>query len=456
MMKFLKKGFVLPLIVIIAVALVVFKIKSKPPVEHEALQFPVRTVEVIEVKKLPFRTRAVAFGNVEPAVLLEARAEVAGKISYIHPALRKGGSLAKDTVVLKIEPTTFEFTRDQSEAVLAASESALQQLAIEEESTGKSLKISKQNLSVGLKELARLEGVLKKGLISRSTVDAEQQKVLQLRQSVEDLQGKLASYESRKASTQAQINQSRSQLAQSQDTLARTEIRMPFDARIGEVSVEKDEFTAVGNILFEALGIGAVEINAHIPTQQFRPLMMSADKQTVNLQSPGALQAAITGMKLQATVSLVGFDGNDATWEGKLLRIGESIDPTRDTINLVVAVNDPYGSIIPGKRPPLLKGMYTQVEFLTTAQDHLVIPRRAIHQGRVYVAMPDNKLEIREVNIIHKQGSLIVIDSGISEGEKIIITDVIPVIQGLPLKPIHALAAEEQLAQSALGHDGAE
>ena len=133
-----------------------------------------------------------------------------------------------------------------------------------------SLEIAKKNLEVGKKELNRLLSVWEKKLISRSVVDAEEQKVLQLSQQVEDLQGKLTSFDSRRIATQAQITQSESQLAQSQDTLGRTEVIIPFDAVIGDVFVEKDEFTAVGSVLFEASGVQAVEINAQMPTRQFR------------------------------------------------------------------------------------------------------------------------------------------------------------------------------------------
>lgn len=449
--KLIQKAFILPLILVLALGLVIFKVKTKPPVEHEKRQFPIKTVEVITAKKLPFRPRAIAYGNVEPAILLKAKSEVSGKITYIHPELKKGGSIAKDTVVLRIEPTTFEFSLNQSKAGLSGSQSSLNQLKTEEKSTRRSLKIAKENLRVGEKELARLRSILKKQLIARSTVDNEEQKVLQLRQQVEDLQGKLASYSSRKSATQAQINQSKTQLAKSKDTLGRTEIKMPFDARIGTVSVEKGEFTAVGNILFEALGTQAVEINAQLPTRQFRPLLIGLGAHEINLQNPKGLQSAVAKLGLEANVSLVGYEANQTVWNGKLLRIGESIDPTRDTISLVVVVNHPYEGVIPGKRPPLLKGMYTAVEFVAPAKEMMVLPRKTVHQGRLYVANNNNQLEIREVHILHKQGELVVIDHGIKPGEKIIINDVIPVIDGLPLKPIHAVDYENQLAQAALG-----
>lgn len=138
---------------------------------------------------------------------------------------------------------------------------------------------------------------------------------------------------------------------------------------------------------------------------------------------------------------LVGGD-DDVVWEGRLLRISESIDPVRDTLGLVVAVDKPYAGLIPGKRPPLLKGMFVSVEFLAPARGQLLVPRKAIHQGRVYVVTAENKLSIRPLNIGFAQGNMAVVESGLEEGEQVIVTDVIPIIEGLPVKPIPATGDE--------------
>jgi len=440
-----KKAFILPLIIIAALALVILVVKSRPPIEHEDTQFPEKAVEVVSLEKTPFRARAVAYGNVEPSVLLKAKSEVAGKIAYVHPQLKQGGSLAKGTVVLRIEPTTFEFSLTQSEAGLAGSESSLKQLEVEEKSTQSSLDIATKNLAVGEKELKRIQSIWEKKLVSRSTVDVEEQKVLQLRQSVADLQGKLSSFASKKAATQAQIRQSQTTVGEKQDTLGRTEVRLPFDARIGEVTVEQGEFVPVGGQLFEALGTQSVEINAQLPIKHFRPLLSGMQHNSVDLQNPANFQEALNQLSLEAKVRLVG-DTDDVVWEAKLLRISESIDPVRDTLGLVVAVDKPYAGVIPGKRPPLLKGMYVSVEFLAPAQDQLVIPRKAIHQGRVYVATAENTLSIRPVKISFSHGNQAVIESGLKEGEQIILTDVIPVIEGLPVKPISTNNAKQPIA----------
>jgi len=459
--KFFKSFIFLPLILGGAVFLVVNKVKTKPPVEHEVLSYPVKAVEVITIKKMPFRARALAFGNVEPATVLKAKSELSGKVSYIHPKLKKGASLKKGTVVIRIEPTTYKLTLNQSQAGLAGSKSTLAQLNAEEKSTKRSLNIAQKNLNVGMKELNRIKSLWNKRLIARSTLDKEEQKVLTLRQQVQEIQGKLSSYKSRKAATLAQIKQSISQVDQSKDRLGRTSVRLPFDARIGLVSVDKGEFVPAGGLLFEALGVQAVEINAQLPTKQFRPLVSGLGKpkgkqgkRKLNLKNPESVQAALSKMNLEARVRLVGDSSDAAIWHGELVRMSESVDPTRDTLGLVIAVNNPYENIIPGKRPPLLKGMYTSVELLSPAAPTLVLPRKAVHQGRVYIAKDDNTLDIQTIHVLFQEGNMLVLDDTKDShliGKKIIISDVIPVMQGMPLKAIEVEEYQKQLAQRALG-----
>ena len=458
MKKILKNFIFLPLILIAAIAFVVMQVKSKPPIEHEEASYPTKAVEVIKIDKIPFRARAMAFGNVEPKVVLKAKSEVSGKISYIHPNLQKGASLKKGTLVLRIEPTSFEISLNQSKAGLAGSQSSLAQLQAEEKSSKRALSIAQKNLNVGIKERNRIKTLWDKRLISRSALDQEEQKVLSLRQQVQDIKGKLASYASRKAATRAQITQSKSQVDQSKDTLGRTEVRLPFDARIGAVSVEKGEFVPAGGLLFEALGVQAVEITAQLPTKQFRPLISGLSSRnpnsSISLRDPASLQMALSNMNLEARVRLVGDSSAVTVWDGQLIRLSESVDPTRDTLGLVVAVDNPYDGIIPGKRPPLLKGMYTSVELFSPAKPTLIVPRKAVHQGRIYIASEQDTLEVHAVNILFQQGDIIVLDGEKDSeliGKKIIISDVIPVMAGLPLKTIEAEEYQKNLALKALG-----
>ncbi len=450
MEKLLQKAIVLPLVVLLTFIVVIYKIQTKKPLASDTPLYETKAVKTIVARKLSFRYQATGYGYVKPSTSLTLKPEINGKISYIHPQLKQGASLPKDTVVLRIEPTTFEFSLNKNIASLNNTRSQLKQLQAEQRSLQKSLKIARENLKLEQGELKRLSTLWKKRLIARSVLDNEKQKVLVLKQEIEDLQGRLASYKNRQSATLAQINKSQTNLAESRDTLKRTEVILPLDARIGRVFVDKDEYIAIGSPMFEAFSMDAVEIKTQLPLDKFFPLLLTSNDQSFSFHSPADYQEKLSQLNIQAIVKLVGNNLNLAHWPGHIIRIGESVDPIRNTIDIIVLVNNPYQHIIPGKRPPLLKGMFVAIDFYSPVSDQLILPRTAIHQGRAYLAN-NNKLEIRAVDISHQQNQLVVIRQGIKVGEQVIISDVIPVFYDLPLTLIHDQETEQQLALQALG-----
>jgi len=432
-MKKLKNISIVVVLFILGIFIASSMTKNKPQTQHKESAMPSRNVDVMTVTNIPFRARATGYGNVNPSILLKGMAEVSGKISYIDPLLKQGNSIPANTTVVKINAKDYKVTLKRTQADLAANKSALRQLDAEQKSTKQSHKLAVQNLEVGEKELARIEGVFAKGLVARSAVDAEKQKVLQLKQQVETLQGKLDSYESRKAATLAKISGAQQQVEGQETTLGRTEISLPFDARIGKVNIEKGEFVNVGTVMFEALDIKGVEINAQVAAGQMKPFTEHLAHENIPQLNALNLQNMLGAMGMTAKVRLIG--GFEASWDARVVRISESIDNVRRTIGVVVAVDNPYDKIIPGKRPPLLKGMYTAVEIYGPADQAIVIPRKAIHQNRVYLADTENRLKIQPITIKYTQGELAVVESGLNENDKVIINDVVPVIEGMPVTP---------------------
>ena len=449
----LKNGFALVIALVVAVVVAAILVKTKSPLEHVAAEMPSRAVEVITASEIPFRSHVTAYGSVEPAITYNSMAELSGKISYLHPNLKAGETIPAGTLVVRIDAEDYALSLKQTQEDLKASRSSLNELDEEEKSTRRSLELAQKNLQVGEAELARIRDVYQKQLIAKSALDAEEQKTIQLRQQVEDLQGRINGYSSRRQSISAQVARAEQEVQNRATILGRTEITLPFDARIGTVSVDKNEFVSVGSLLFEASDLKGVEISAQLPIASMRKLVSHLETRTDMarqfIQTGGRINESLG---LGARVRLVN-DMPDAVWEARVLRISESIDPTRQTLGVVVGVENPYQKIIPGRRPPLLKGMYTAVDLFAPERPAMVIPRRAVHEGRVYIADADNRLRIRPVDVQMVQGDLVVIRSGIEVDERIIITDLIPVIEGMPLQVNTAPEAEEYLRRRSLGAD---
>lgn len=419
----------------IAIGVVAFKnMQSKAKeVVHENVGMEAKLVDVISIKKQPFSARVTAYGNVQPTVVFQGKAEVGGKVTYVHPALKRGANIAAGTVVVRINPIDYKLSLDKNRSDLETSKSQLELLMQERGSTRASLKLANANLRLGLQELGRIRTIFNRQLIARSKLDAEEQKVLQLRQKVSDTQGKLNTYASRIKNANAKIRRSLQQVKGGKTTLGRTQIKIPFDARISVANLDKGEIINAGSILFEAINTDAVEINAELPISQMQRLLSALQGKTVDLNVTNSNQH-LKSLNLKARVKLVG--GNKkAVWTGRVARFSESVDPTRHTTAITVVVDHPDKHSIANGRPPLLKGMYVGVELSAPAYPAIIIPRKAIHSGRAFLVNQENKLEIRTLDIQSRQGNIAVIRKGLNVGEQLIINDLVPVIKGMPLKP---------------------
>jgi hypothetical protein len=407
-----------------------------------------RAVKVMRVESIPFRARVTAYGSVEPAVELNSKAQVSGKVTYTHPKLKQGGSIKAGTVVVRIDPVDYKTTLKQTQADLEANKSSLKQLEVEEGTAKRSLALAKRKLVVGEQELARIRKVWKQRLISRSQYDAERQKVIELRQRVAELEGQLKSYASRKANMKARIESAGQIVKGKRTTLGRTEVVMPFDARIGKVHAKLNEFVNVGSSLFEALNIDGVEINAQLPIRHMRNLVSGMKGKKLGSLTPDNMPQLLKGLGLSARVRVVGAPAQ-SVWQGRVIRFSEAVDVKRNTLGVVVAIDRPYDNIVAGVKPPLIKGMYTSVQLFAPTRKAMVVPRTALHEGRVYVATQENVLEIRPVKVGMTQNNFVIVSSGIKPGEKIIIHDVVPVIDGMPLNITIDKKYEKQFRKNA-------
>ena len=67
-------------------------------------------------------------------------------------------------------------------------------------------------------------------------------------------------------------------------------------------------------------------------------------------------------------------------------------------------------------------------------------PRAALHRGQdggaiVYVAGADDRLERRRVEIGFSQADLVTVKAGLTVGERVVLSDPVPAIEGMLLLP---------------------
>jgi RND family efflux transporter MFP subunit len=343
---------------------------------------------------------------------------VAGRITQIHPKLRDGEILGKDTELAHIDPKDYEIALAQAGAELA-------ELDVQEQNARASLEIEERNLELAKKELERIRKLVKQGTSSQSTADESERAMLAYRAAVQNLKNTLAL-----VPFQRRLLEAKMELAQRD--LEHTVIRAPFDMRVANVAIEADQFVSVGQTLFEGDSIDRVEIKAQVAMSSLRNLFIGRDDITVDAQLLSEELGELVDLKPVVSLDLGNYV---AEWNAEFVRFSDTVDPETRTMGVVVAVDRPFDKVIPGYRPPISKGMFVKVVLSGRNQaQRLLVPRAAIREGAVYVADQSNRLRRRVVKTLFSQGDVSVIAEGLEPGERVVVSDLVPAVEGMLLQ----------------------
>ncbi|RDE18417.1 hypothetical protein DV711_17355 [Motiliproteus coralliicola] len=433
----LGRVWVLPLVIALGAAIAVAIIKSQPVMEHQAKPQPPTPARAVELQRHDVRPSVIGFGSVTPDVLLDMRAEIAGKVSYVHPQLKKGVILPADTLVIEIDDSDYRLALKKATATLAQNRANLaeQQLALKD--AEQDLQLAKQKLQLAETELVRFEKLLTRGSVAKSSVDNQRSAVLQTQQEVQTLQNQLDVMPHTTEVLEAQIEIAEAEVQTQQLNLQRTQIRLPFNARIAGLSVEANQFVGQGASLFSAQTINKVLINAQFPLAKIRFLARGFDLKPNEMKAlfdsgedpSGLLQR----LGLSARVRLAG-DELPVSWNGKVERFSSNLDPVSRTVGVIIGVEDPYQQIQPGIKPPLIDGMYMEVELQGRPQPYWVVPRDALHEGELYLTGPQQQLHRMAVSGFAQQQMLLLDpNTAIAAETRVITSDLFPAVDGMPL-----------------------
>lgn len=438
--------------VLLGVAVVVFELSTRDPPRLAEPAEVAKPVRVIPVEPVDFVPRALGYGYVQPGKVWEAVAEVSGKIVYRHPELERGRLLPQATEILRIDTADYELAVRRLEASKASDEAKLAEIDVRKANIESSLSIEHRALDLARQDLTRKRALFSKGNVSQSAVDQAEVDVLAQRQKVQELENDLALIPVERRVLEAELELAVAQLHEARLDLERTSIRLPFEGRVADVSVEETEFVNVGQTIATIDSIDVAEVTAQVALDRMPPLIPAG----VDISNMSAEDLSTFprrwGLTSEARLASGDFA---AAWPARFDRISDEIDPQTRTIGIIVAVDEPYRLAIPGQRPPLTKNMYVEVEIRGPVQPgQVVVPRVAVHRqpggpARVYLAGPDDRLLSRAVDLGPEQGDLVVIRSGLAPGERLVISDLIPAIEGMLLIPVDDPDAAEWLRAQA-------
>lgn len=439
---------VLPIAIGLAILFMLKQNSSKPP--REKPKELATQVSIIAAPKVDVIPKAVGQGTVKPGRTWSAIAQIKGNIVEKHPRLDKGAILEAETLILKIDPTDYQLAITQTEADIKGIEAQQQELNARTANTQASLRIERTALELNQKELQRKRSLVAQGSVSRSDLDTQERSLLAQQQSVQGHRNSLNLIPSQKALLAAELSRKQVALTTARRNLANTEIRLPFTSRISGVEVEQMQYVREGETLATVDGLERAEIEIPLTIGQISALVHS--KQVINVMNLDSAAKRPPALGLSAEVKLQ-ETGINAVWPARFARLSDTLDPKTRTVGVIVEVEEPYGNIQPGKRPPLVKGLFVEVTLSGKPRpDSIVIPRSALHGHQIYIANAEQRLEIRRVKIDLLQPDFVVVSEGLQADERVITSDLLPAIEGMLLQTHENKDETQRLISAASGH----
>lgn len=308
-------------------------------------------------------------------------AQISPQVSgyLIRQDYQEGGLVQKDQVLFDIDPRPFQALLDQAKAQLAGAEAQLAKTAL---------------------DVKRDIPEAKAHAIPQSQLDNDRQAQLAAKAAVE---AGVATVE------QAKLN------------LGYTKVRSLIPGIAGIATVQVGNLVGPSTVLTSVSEVNPIKVYFPITGDEY---LRIADRVggTLNLLS------RTDPIPLQLILS----NGETYRYKGRILFANRQVDPQTGTIQIVGAFPNPHDILRPGDTcrvravTELIKGA-------------ILVPQRAVTelQGgyQVAVVRPDNKIDIRTVEVGERVGTMWVINQGLTPAQRVVAEGTQKVRAGLAVIP---------------------
>lgn len=447
--NWLEKRRMLPLLALAGVILLIAINYFSSELEHNPSDVHKPLVSSLTLTPYQAMPRAIGYGRAVPAIDFQEKSEISGRVTVINPLLKKGELVRAGTEMLRIDEADYILTLESSQAEQQLAQALLVELEQTETNLQATKKLIEQKLALTKQELTRFEKLRKQNAVSQSALDLTHNSYLKQQQELISTNNALALIPSKRDTAQARVQTAKSAVAMAERNLNHTRLILPYDARISEVYVEKNQFVRTGANLFAAHAINQFEIEMQLPLEQFIQFLLPAQGRELHMDNT-SMHKMLESLELQARVALIGGPP-EAKWKGEVERISDTLNPHSQTLGVIVTVDAPYQKANPGIRPPLLEGMYMRVELLGKPAPYLLLPRKALHQGELYTLSDDNRLDRYKLTDYLLAGDVVMLKSLDLKGQRIITSELFPAVKGMLVEPQDDLLIQQQLQQFARG-----
>lgn len=348
-------------------------VKNKPVAQTVTQERIITGVKVLIAKKSDVTLQIPSQGLVNAIRSTTLAAQVAGRVEKVTPRFKVGERFAENDILIELDDSDYRSAITQAESALAEARAAL----IQEQARAEQALRDWNKLSPGQKPTD------------------------------------LATRKPQLISAEARVRASEDSLARAKRDLERTKIRVPFAGRLSATHTEIGSYLPPGTRVADLESTGRYEVRLPVSLD---------DLAFIKSQQDGlvTLHAEIGGQKL--------------VWTGKVVRTEGEVERASRSVYLVAELAEdstPQNAF-------LKPGLFLRADVEGRRIDAVFeIPRLAfLDETHLRVVSKDDKLLNREVKVIRRTSTSMLVSGGLQEGDRVCLTSLPASIEGMQVKVI--------------------
>lgn len=410
-------------------------IALRPQAESEDRIEEAPLVEIVAFEPSSGPIPVLASGTVQPLDEVVVGVQVSGRLTYVNPAFRQGGTVAKGTTLLRIDAEDYVNRVRQAEADVAAQNvtvlqaqqevaiatSELQRYAQREAQLASSQANGNTSTILPPDALASILGGPRGNGPELPTADTNQETL--------DPTG-LAAKEPQLSSAQASQQRASASLADAKLALSRTQVSSPFNGIVRSADASVGTLVQPGQVLGSIVSTAAYEVRVTLSPDDAALIPGLFDG------SAGRIPAVVYSE----------YGGQIYRWLAYVARASELVDAGTRNLEVFLRVPSPRtsgrlvgegGSDTTTKNaPPLLAGSFTQVEIIgSSLESYAAIPASAVRAGNEIWVVEDGKLKIITVRVIQRSEDIAYVSTpNLGQGGRLIVSNLRTPVNGMPVR----------------------
>ncbi len=384
------------------------KTASSPP--------PPTPIQYITLEPSTLEESTEFVGNLEATQIAQVNTEIQGRITEVR--VTPGQYVEAGTVLMVISPNQavpqLESAQASVNAASAARDAAQEQLRVAEANRD----TAQSQVELAETNFERAEFLLEAGAIGEFDYDRAAQDLEAKRNGLRAATDQVSAAQAAIAQAAAAIAQAQGQADAARVAVDFQQVTAPIAGTLGDISVKVGDLVTTGQVVTQVAQNNALDINISIPSNRSGQLR------------PGLV------------VELFDPNTNDQLGTGQINFISPTVDPTAQVILSKARFSNATGM--------LRHGQYVRARVIWETQPGVLVPTVAIarQSGREFVYLVDEDttesgeaqeiVRFSPVELGDLQGSSFQVIEGLEEGDRVAVTNILKLRDGVPVKPEEA------------------